>query len=63
MSSVKNYQHLELSDGQIKLKRNSAYFFQMQGQMAVTERMCCDFFIFSFAGNATVRIDFDENFW
>ena len=31
--------------------------------MAVTQRMYCDFFIFSFAGNATVRLDFDEKFW
>ena len=26
------------------------------------ERMYCDIFVFSFAGNATVRLDFDENF-
>ena len=25
--------------------------------------MYCAFFIFSFAGNATVQLDFDENFW
>ena len=31
--------------------------------MAVTERMYCDCFIFSFAGNAIVRLDFDEKFW
>ena len=61
--SVENYHHLELSDGQIKLKRKSEYYFQIQGQMAVTERMYCDFFIFLFAGNATVQLDFDENFW
>ena len=61
--SIENYHHLELSDGQIKLKRNSEYYFQIQGQMAVTQRMYGDFFIFSFAGNATVRLDFDEKFW
>ena len=61
--SVENYHHLELSDGQIKLKRNSEYHFQIQGHMAVIERMYCHFFIFSFAGNTTVQLDFDENFW
>ena len=61
--SIENYQHLELSDGQIKLKRNSEYYFQIQGQMAVTERTHYDFFIFSFAGNAPVPLDFDEKFW
>ena len=63
MPSIENYHHLELSDSQIKLKRNSEYYFQIQGQVTVTERMYCDFFIFSFAGNKTVRLDFDENFW
>ena len=61
--SIENYHDLELSDGQIKLKRNSEYYFHIQGQMAVTQRMYCDFFIFSFAGSATVRLDFDEKFW
>ena len=31
--------------------------------MAVTERMHYDFFIFLFAGNAPVPLDFDEKFW
>ena len=60
---VENYHHLDFSDDQIKLKRKSEYYFQIQGQMAVTERMHCDFFVFSFAGNAKIRLDFDENFW
>ena len=63
MPSVENYHHLELSDGQIKLKRNSQYYFQIQSQIALKERMQSDFFIFLVAGNATVRLDFNENFW
>ena len=58
--SVEN--HLEVSDGQAKTKRNSEYYFQIQGQK-VTERMYRNFFIYSFAGNAIGRLDFDENFW
>ena len=42
--SIENCHHLELSDGQIKLKRNSEYYFQIQGQMAVTGRMYGNFF-------------------
>ena len=61
--SIENYHHLVISDGQIKLKRNSEYYFKIQGQKAVTERMHCVFYIFSFAGNTTVRLAFDENFW
>ena len=63
MPSIENYHHLVISDGQIKLKRNSEYYFKIQGQKAVTERMHCVFYIFSFAGNLTVRLAFDENFW
>ena len=55
--SIENYHHLELSDFQIKRKRNSEYYFQIQGKTAVAESMYCNFFIFS------VRLDFYENFW
>ena len=41
MPSIENCHHLELSDGQIKLKRNNEYYFQIQGQMAETEEMHC----------------------
>ena len=34
---IENYHNLELSDGKIKLKRNSEYYFQIQDQIAVTE--------------------------
>ena len=54
--SIENYHHLELSDGQIKLKRNSEYF-SVQGQMAVTERMYCDlFYVFvCWKSNSSIR--------
>ena len=44
--SVENCNHLGLSDGQIKLKRNSEYYFQIQGQIAVTANSFCSFNIF-----------------
>ena len=41
--SVENYHQLELSDGQIKIKRNSKYYFKIQAQMALAERIYYDF--------------------
>ena len=51
---VKNCHHLERNDGQLKLKRNSEYYCQIQVQVAVTERIYFDFFLFLLAENGTV---------
>ena len=61
--SIENYHHLELSDGQIKLKRNSEYCFQFKIKWQWQKECIVTYFIFLFAGNAIVRLDFDENFW
>ncbi|XP_064463680.1 uncharacterized protein LOC135374682 [Ornithodoros turicata] len=55
-------------DGEVRLKPSHAYFYQVQGQMAVAEREWCDFVIWTNdgAGNGTThvqRIDFDRSFW
>ena len=58
-----NYKHLEVVDGELCLKKSSEYYFQVQGQMAVIGVNYCDFFVFSFAGFALVRVEFDCFFW
>ncbi|XP_047130217.2 uncharacterized protein LOC124810062 [Hydra vulgaris] len=58
-----NYAHIEEANGIISLKKNSEYYFQIQGQLGVTQKKYCYFFIFSFHGNLTVRVPFDEEFW
>ena len=47
----------------ITLKENSSYYFQVQGQMGVTNRKYCDFFIYTTAGFHLERILFNEDLW
>lgn len=51
------------SDGQFCLKRTHKYFFQVQGQLALTSRKWCDFVVWTLKGLAIHRIYFDELFW
>ena len=60
--SVNNYHHLEEIDGKIVLKHSSEYYFQVQGQMAITGLLYCDFFVFTLKGFLVTRVEFDEEF-
>ena len=53
----------QLNDGELCLRKNHAYFYQIQGQMALTGTEWCDFFIW--IGNSThlERIYFQEDIW
>ena len=58
--SSENYSHLEKNqNGECFLKRNSEYFFQIQGQMAISKVDYGDFFVFTSKGNFTVG----KNLW
>ena len=63
VSSAESYKHLEIINEQPYLKKASPYYFQMQGQLAVTGRQYRDFFVFSFKGHLNIRVKFDEQFW
>ena len=45
------------------LKQNNAYYFQVQGQMGVTGRSYCDFFVYTKVGYHLERIQFNEKLW
>ena len=61
--SDKNLSYLELRNGKTKVKKNSDYYFQIQGQMGVAEGNYTDFFVFTFHGYHKERILFDKEFW
>ena len=61
--SADNLTYLQMVDRTTILKRNSDYFYQVQGQMAVTELSFSDFFVFTIHGHFTERIKFDKDFW
>ncbi|XP_049527530.1 uncharacterized protein LOC119459075 [Dermacentor silvarum] len=59
-----------LKDGQIQLKQDHAYYYQVQGQMATTGHKWCDFVIWTKAQKPNEmhhihveRIFFDQSFW
>ena len=39
------------------------YFAQVQGQMAIGERLWCDFIVFPNRGTSIERINYDPNYW
>ena len=57
-----NFQ-LTLANGKLHLKKNHAYYHQVQGQMALCGAMWCDFVVYTFKGMYIERIPFDNTFW
>ncbi|XP_069110245.1 uncharacterized protein [Argopecten irradians] len=54
----------ELNDGKVMLKRTHNYYYQVQGQMALSQKQWCDFVIWTCTGKISVeRIPFDKDFW
>lgn len=47
----------------LKLKTTHPYFCQVRGQMAITERKCCDFVVYTQKGISIERIPFNPEFW
>ena len=48
-----------LKDDRLALKCRHAYFAQIQGQMAITGRSYCDFFVYTVNGQFHERVLFD----
>ncbi|KAK3106389.1 hypothetical protein FSP39_018991 [Pinctada imbricata] len=53
----------KMSDDNIMLKKNHNYYYQVQGQLAISGRKYCDFVVWTLKGFSVQRIKFDENFW
>ena len=50
-------------NGQVRLKRNHAYYYQVQGQMAITGAVWCDFFVWIGSSTHLERVFADKEFW
>ena len=61
--SADNLDYLVEINDKVSLKKNSNYYFQIQGQMAVTETAYTDFFVFTTHGNLLERTERDPSFW
>ena len=55
---------LKQDDGtKLELNRKHNYYYQVQGQLAITHRPWCDFVVWSPKGMSVERIGFDSAFW
>ncbi|XP_052770940.1 uncharacterized protein LOC128210627 [Mya arenaria] len=54
---------LDPETGCCKLKTGHKYYFQVQGQMALTGKPWCDFVVWTLGGVSIERILFDKNCW
>ena len=52
-----------LVDGQAILKKLHNYYYQIQGQLVITQLPWCDFVIWTPHGTSVQRIERDENLW
>jgi hypothetical protein len=58
-----NVSYLVSKNGQVTLKENHKYFAQVQGQMAITKRRWCHFFVYTQVGQHFETILFNESYW
>ena len=61
--SKPDYLSLLKDTNTLELKKFTSYYGQVQGQMAITGRKWCDFFVYSVNGYFLQRIMFDEPFY
>lgn len=52
-----------LSNDSLDLPENHKYYYQIQGQLAITNRSWCDLFIWCPGDSRTVRVEKNVNFW
>jgi len=55
--------YCNIVDGHVILKRTHNYYYQVQGQLAITRRPWCDFCVWSPHGVSVERINRDKTFW
>ena len=52
-----------LINNEVTSKPNHHYYFQIQGQLAITQLPWCDLYIWTPHGSHTLRIESDDKFW
>jgi YqaJ-like viral recombinase domain/PHD-finger len=58
-----NLDYLHLVDGITQLSHSHYYFYQIQGQMGITNTKYCDLFVFTSAGHYLERVVFENDIW
>jgi len=52
-----------MENGEIKLKAQSLYYYQVQGQLKITKRVLCYFIIYTDSWTQIIDIKYDKLFW
>ncbi len=55
--------YLEEADGDLRLKKNHNYYYQVQGQLAITKRKFCYFVVYTFQDLFVEKIEYDSDFF
>ncbi|GLV43867.1 hypothetical protein CBL_11553 [Carabus blaptoides fortunei] len=63
LEKSKKFYLKKIEDGTVELRKDHQYFFQIQMQLALTERMYCDFVVWSKQDIYYERIEADVQFW
>ena len=61
--SVDNLSYLSMCNGQVALKQQHQYFAQVQGEMAITKRPLCYFFVHTQKSYYLEMIRFNATYW
>ena len=61
--SAHNLSYLCMCNGQVALKQQHQYFAQVQGEMAITKRQLCYFFVYTQKGYHLETIRFNATYW
>ena len=60
---IKNFCSVLGDNGHLHLRKYHEYYYQVQGQIALTGARWCDFVMYTKSGISVERIYSDENFW
>ena len=61
--SPHNLSYLCMCNGRVALKQEHQYFAQVQGEMAITKRPLCYFFVYTQKGYHLETIRFNATYW
>lgn len=62
-TQLENFPLKQHSNGKITMKKNHAYYFQVQMQMDVMNVIVSDFFLWSKKGFLRIEVDYNPSFW
>uniref|UniRef100_A0A2S2Q7Z6 Uncharacterized protein n=1 Tax=Sipha flava TaxID=143950 RepID=A0A2S2Q7Z6_9HEMI len=60
---AKKLKFMDMQSGKLFLKKNHSYYYQVQGQLHITNRKYCYFVVWTPKGICVHKIERDDVFW